>query len=80
MQREDFSPLEEAEALAKLMERHKYKQEDLAKVIGKARTTVTELLSLNALPACRFRNNASTLLNGSFICDHLTMGETGHSR
>jgi len=50
MQREDLSPLEEAEALAKLMKRHKYKQEDLAKVIGKARTTVTELLSLNALP------------------------------
>lgn len=50
MQREDLSPIEEAEALAKLMERHKYKQEVLAKVIGKARTTITELLSLTALP------------------------------
>lgn len=50
MQREDLSPIEEAEALAKLMNRHKYKQEELAKVIGKARTTITELLSLNALP------------------------------
>jgi ParB family transcriptional regulator, chromosome partitioning protein len=50
MQREDLSPIEEAEALEKLMERHKYKQEDLAKVIGKARTTVVELLSLNNLP------------------------------
>jgi ParB family transcriptional regulator, chromosome partitioning protein len=50
MQREDLSPIEEAEALEKLMGRHNYKQEDLAKVIGKARTTVVELLSLNNLP------------------------------
>jgi ParB family transcriptional regulator, chromosome partitioning protein len=50
MQREDLSPIEEAEALEKLMARHNYKQEDLAKVIGKARTTVVELLSLNNLP------------------------------
>jgi ParB family chromosome partitioning protein len=50
MQREDLSPIDEAEALGKLMERHNYKQEDLAKVIGKARTTVVELLSLNNLP------------------------------
>jgi ParB family transcriptional regulator, chromosome partitioning protein len=50
MQREDLSAIEEAEALGKLMEKHNYKQEDLAKVIGKARTTVVELLSLNNLP------------------------------
>jgi len=50
MQREDLSPIDEAEALGKLMDRHNYKQEDLAKVIGKARTTVVELLSLNNLP------------------------------
>jgi ParB family transcriptional regulator, chromosome partitioning protein len=50
MQREDLSPIDEAEALEKLMGRHNYKQEDLAKVIGKARTTVVELLSLNNLP------------------------------
>lgn len=67
MQREDLSPIEEAEALAKLMERHKYKQEDLAKVIGKARTTVTELLNLNGLPEeikseCRTSDIASKSL------------------
>jgi ParB family chromosome partitioning protein len=67
MQREDLSPIEEAEALAKLMERHEYKQDDLAKVIGKARTTVTELLSLNALPEeikseCRTSDIASKSL------------------
>jgi ParB family chromosome partitioning protein len=64
MQREDLSPIEEAEALAKMMNRHGYKQEDLAKVIGKSRTTVTELLSLNDLPdeiktECRASNFVS---------------------
>jgi ParB family chromosome partitioning protein len=50
IQREDLSPIDQAEGLANMMVKHGYKQEDLAKVIGKARTTVTELLSLNTLP------------------------------
>jgi len=50
IQREDLSPIEEAEALAKMMNRHSYKQEELAKIIGKSRITVTELLGLNTLP------------------------------
>jgi ParB family chromosome partitioning protein len=50
IQREDLSPIEEAEALAKMMNRHSYKQEELAKIIGKSRVTVTELLGLNTHP------------------------------
>ena len=50
IQRENLKPLEEAEAFARLMETHGYKQEVLAKVVGKARTTVTEILSINRLP------------------------------
>jgi ParB family transcriptional regulator, chromosome partitioning protein len=50
IQREDLSPMDQAEGLASLMERHEYKQEELAKVVGKPRSTVTELLSLNTLP------------------------------
>ncbi len=50
IQREDLSPVDQAEGLANMMAKHGSKQEDLAKVIGKARTTVTELLSLNTLP------------------------------
>jgi ParB family chromosome partitioning protein len=50
IQREDLSPIDQAEGLANMMTKHGYKQEDLAKVIGKARTTITELLSLNTLP------------------------------
>ncbi len=50
VQREDLPPLEEAEAMARLMERYKYTQEQLAGVVGKARPTVTNTLKLNALP------------------------------
>jgi len=50
IQREDLSPMDQAEGLAGMMERHGYKQEELAKVVGKSRPTVTELLSLNSLP------------------------------
>jgi ParB family transcriptional regulator, chromosome partitioning protein len=50
IQREDLSPLDQAEGLAGLMERHQYNQDVLAKVVGKSRPTITELLSLNKLP------------------------------
>ena len=50
IQREDLSPMDQAEGLASLMERHEYKQEELAKVVGKPRSTIAELLSLNTLP------------------------------
>ena len=50
LQREDLNPIEAAEALATLMERHRYSQEDLGRTIGKNRVTVNELLRLNTLP------------------------------
>jgi ParB family chromosome partitioning protein len=50
LQREDLNPVEAAEALALMMERHHYNQEDLGRTIGKNRVTVNELLRLNTLP------------------------------
>lgn len=50
VQREDLNPLEEAEALKKMMERHGYTQSELGKVIGKKQNTVSELLKLTSLP------------------------------
>ncbi len=59
VQRQDLHPLEEAEAMAGLMERHGYTQKELAKVIGKARPTVTNTLKLNSLPD-QIREECST--------------------
>jgi len=50
LQREDLNPLEEADALARMTQEYHYTQEQLALAIGKARTTITETLSLNKLP------------------------------
>ena len=51
IQREDLNPLEEAEALERMMARYHYTQEELGKVIGKAQNTVSETLQLNNLPS-----------------------------
>lgn len=48
--REDLTPLEEAEALGRLASAHHYTQERLSSVIGKAQSTLSEILSLNRLP------------------------------
>ena len=50
LQREDLNPLEEAQALQKLKDKYGYTQEELGKAVGKARTTITNLLKLNTLP------------------------------
>jgi ParB family chromosome partitioning protein len=50
VQRENLNPLEEAEALAKLKRIKGFTDQELAKIIGKSRTSVTEILSLNQLP------------------------------
>jgi ParB family chromosome partitioning protein len=51
LQRKDLTPFEEAEALQQLCEQCHYTHEDLARKLGKSRITVTESLSLAAMPA-----------------------------
>jgi ParB family chromosome partitioning protein len=62
LQREDLNPIEEAEALAKLMQRYQYTQEALGKVVGKAQATVSNILNLNKLPD-RIKQEYSTSNN-----------------
>lgn len=69
IQRKDLTPFEEAEALTSLAQRCGYTHEDLAKRLGKSRTSVTETLALHAMPAevrkvCRLAgiSNKSVLL------------------
>jgi ParB family chromosome partitioning protein len=62
--RQDLNPIEEAEALDRLIREQSYTHEQLAGIIGKARNTLTEILSLNRLPVevrdeCRSGNTAS---------------------
>ncbi len=50
IQREDLNPLESAEAYKRLQDEFKLTQEDLAKRVGKERSTVTNFLRLLNLP------------------------------
>ncbi len=50
LQRKDLTPFEESEALHGLAERCGYTHEDLARRLGKSRTSVTESLALNGMP------------------------------
>lgn len=50
VQRQDLSPLEEAEGYRRLLEEFDHTQEGLAKVVGKSRPHITNLLRLLTLP------------------------------
>lgn len=50
IQRKDLTAFEEAEALQSLCARCGYTHEDLAKRLGKSRTSITESLSLTSIP------------------------------
>ena len=51
VQRQDLSPLEEAEGYRRLMEEFHHSQDGLAKVVGKSRPHITNMLRLLTLPA-----------------------------
>jgi ParB family chromosome partitioning protein len=50
LQRKDLDPFEEAEGLRVLAEKHGYTHELMAEKLGKSRTSITEVLTLNAMP------------------------------
>ena len=50
IQRKDLTPFEEAEALKSLSESFNYTHEELAKRLGKSRTSITESLSIHSMP------------------------------
>lgn len=50
LQRQDITSVEEAEALQRLMNEQNYTQEQLGGIVGKARTTVRDIITINRLP------------------------------
>ena len=50
LQRRDLNPFEEADGLQKLVEKFLYTHEEIAKKLAKARSSVTETLTLNNIP------------------------------
>ncbi len=50
LQRKDLTPFEEADGLQRLADQFDYTHEDIAKKIGRARSSVTETLTLRVIP------------------------------
>jgi len=50
VQREDLNPIEEAQAYRKLIEEFTFTQEDVAKAVGKDRSTISNIMRLLKLP------------------------------
>jgi ParB family chromosome partitioning protein len=67
LQRKDLSPFEEADGLKALAETYGYTHEKMAEKLGKSRSSLTETLSLTAMPAdvrqlCRLADISSKSL------------------
>jgi ParB family chromosome partitioning protein len=50
LQRKDLTPFEEADGFKTLAETYNYTHEQMAEKLGKSRSTITEMLSLTAIP------------------------------
>ena len=50
LQRKDLTPFEEAAAIQRLSDQFRYTHEEIARKLGKSRTVITEILSLNRMP------------------------------
>ena len=77
IQRKDLTPFEESEAMQSLAQRCGYTHEDLAKRLGKSRTSITESLSLNGMPpevrkVCRLAG----ITNKSLLLQIVRQGDT----
>jgi ParB family chromosome partitioning protein len=66
IQREDLNPLEAAEAYKRLQEEFKLTQEDLARRVGKERSTITNYLRILGLP----KELKQSLANGALNMGH----------
>jgi ParB family chromosome partitioning protein len=83
LQRKDLTPFEEADGLYRLAEQFSYTHEDIARRISKARSSVTETLSLRNIPESLRRrciergiNSRSLLLQIARQPDPKKMSET----
>ena len=50
LQRKDLNPFEEAAAIQRLCDQFRYTHDEIARKLGKSRTVITEVLSLNRMP------------------------------
>ena len=73
VQRENLNAMEEAEGYARLMDEFDYRQEDIAKIVGKSRSHIANLLRLNNLPETiknYISDNTLSMAHGRLLVGH----------
>ncbi len=78
IQRENLDVIEEAEGYLRLMSEHEYTQEDVAKIIGKSRSHVANLLRITSLPnkiKDKLRNGEISMGHAKIIVGHPAIEE-----
>ncbi|PCI30299.1 MAG: chromosome partitioning protein ParB [SAR324 cluster bacterium] len=73
IQRDNLNPIEESTAYRDLLEEHGYTQEDLAKRVGKSRSTIANMIRLLQLPAVILQDVLENNLSASHARALLTV-------
>jgi ParB family chromosome partitioning protein len=75
IQREDLSPIDEFQAVARLMSKHGYSQGEAARVLGKSRVSINELLSLGSLAAAILEEARAANVSKSILIEIARAGD-----
>ncbi len=75
IQREDLTPIDEYQAIARLMDKHGYSQGDAATALGKSRVTINELMSLAGLASSILDEASSTKVSKSILVEIARAGD-----
>jgi ParB family chromosome partitioning protein len=78
LQRKDLTPFEEGDGLRVLVEKYGYTHETMAEKLGKSRTTITEALSLSAMPEdVRQHCRRADIQSKSMLLQVVRQGDSG---
>ena len=69
IQREDLTPIDEYQAIARLIDKHGYSQGDAATALGKSRVTINELMSLAGLASSILDEASGTKVSKSILVE-----------
>ena len=75
IQREDLTPIDEYQAIARLMDKHGYSQGDAATALGKSRVTINELMSLAGLASSILDEASGTKVSKSILVEIARAGD-----
>ena len=81
LHRKAFHPVEEAQAYQRLIDEHGHRHEDLAKILGRSRTSITQTLRILSLPSDMLDEaRKSDVVSGSVLLEIAKYEDAGLQR